>query len=69
MEFVDSCSHLPSHSRYHISVVPGYSLSPIIRIPNGPGEKKNGRKLSHSQLPWPEIQSTSLDVIPELLLG
>ncbi|KAK4657721.1 hypothetical protein QC762_200495 [Podospora pseudocomata] len=30
MEFVDSCSHLPSHSRYHISVVPEYSLSPII---------------------------------------
>ncbi|KAK4669151.1 uncharacterized protein QC763_200495 [Podospora pseudopauciseta] len=65
MEIVDSSSHLPSHFRYHISVVPGYSLSPIIRIPNGPGEKKNGRKLSRSQLPWPEIQSTSLNVFPE----
>ncbi|KAK0670530.1 hypothetical protein QBC41DRAFT_221485, partial [Cercophora samala] len=49
-----------SHSRYHLSVVRGYILHGFaLGILNGPGEKNNGRRLSHSQLPWPEIQSTN----------
>ncbi|KAK4174235.1 hypothetical protein QBC36DRAFT_192801, partial [Triangularia setosa] len=36
---------------------------------NGPGEKNNGRRLSHFQLPWPEIQSTSLHFFSARLMG